>query len=165
MCEREHKCLHACTYVLFYLCVPVCMLRLARSWIKLAVYSVHYKARRCLQQRIYAAPQLASFGDHSATAKQDLQQRYHKLPYLVRIPVDFHAMCKNTDVLWTHQQCFLVSNIVRFTPFPTCSPKLGRICLVDISLDTQQDFISLQGSHPQSVSPPPPLLLCFCLFF
>lgn len=73
-CERKHQCLHACSYVLFYSCVPVCMLRLARSWINLAVYSVHYKARSCLQQWIYAALQLASFGHHSATVKQDLQQ-------------------------------------------------------------------------------------------
>lgn len=152
--------------MLFYSCVPVCMLRLARGWIKL-VYSVHYKARRCLQQWIYAAPQLASFGGHSATAKQDLQQRYHKLLHPFLIPIDFHAMCKNTDTLWIHQQCFLFSTVVRFTPFPTCSPKLGRISLADISLHTQQDLISLQGSHPQSAStppPPPPLSLCFCLF-
>lgn len=67
-------------------------------------------------------------------------------------------------MLWIHQQCFLLSNVVRFTPFPACSPKLGRIRLADISLHTQQDLISLQGSHPQCASTPPPPL-CFCLFF
>lgn len=60
-------------------------------------------------------------------------------------------MCKDPDTLWILQRCFLFSTVVRFTPFPTHSPKLGRICLADISLHTRQDLISLQGSHPQSV--------------
>lgn len=72
VCERAHKCLHACTYVHFSLRVSVCthacyvsVYVRTPSWIRLAVYSVHYEASRCLQQYIYAAPQLASAGDYS----------------------------------------------------------------------------------------------------
>lgn len=73
VCESEHKCLHACTYVHFSSCVCLCARKACYtsvhvrtpSWIRLAVYSAHYKARRCLQQYIHAAPQLASAGDYS----------------------------------------------------------------------------------------------------
>lgn len=71
--------------------------------------------------------------------------------YLCPIPTDFHATCKDTDALWIHQRCFPLATVVRFTPFPPRSPKLGRIRFADISLHTRQDLISLQGSHPQSV--------------
>lgn len=52
------------------LCVSTCACTLLvfvwevseQSWIRPAVYSVRYKARRCLQQHIYPTPQLANIG-------------------------------------------------------------------------------------------------------
>lgn len=62
----SYVCLCECMYNHVHACYPyVCVRTLSRA--EFAVYSAHYKARRCLQMYIYAAPQLASSGSpHSA---------------------------------------------------------------------------------------------------
>lgn len=55
------RCMHACVRASAYARTP--------SWTGPAVYSVHCESRRCLQQRIYAAPRFSQLW-----RLQDLQQ-------------------------------------------------------------------------------------------
>lgn len=178
VCVRAHwlvACLHACT---FY--VSMCVREVSeQSWIRRAVYSVHYKARRCLQQYIYATPQLASLGfpqSATATAKQDLQQRL--------VP----SVSPSRSVFWK----LSLKNVSREKVLEICSGTLNsnptsqvfsnsryrylNICtfLYECNPTVLEDLlIRLWSSHPQRpyvlVRKPPSenvsCSLCFCLRF
>lgn len=70
VCEKQSVSVYMPVHMCISPCVCVCVRALTCAayvcagggGIRPAVYSVHYKARRCLQQYIYAAPQLGRSG-------------------------------------------------------------------------------------------------------
>lgn len=117
------------------------------SWTRLPVYSAHCRARRCLQQRIYAAPRPSQLW-----RLQDLQQGFTPLPNpsaagplpsLRRWKVTVHSCSQRSP----------------------CPPLFFTLFYPNISHSraaTRQERTSSRGSHPQrppgSYSPASPRL-------